>query len=177
MKNIMSIELITEIIFTSLTLLGGIYSNEAMLLNVAKGHSAKMENIINPKNNGIFQQLGRWSIIAALVMAVGLMFLELACYIVIYVQVYISDEKMKASLSKKSVSYRKKRNIISLSSQVIYLCIEIIGGIIGTLIVAFQVTDASVFPIIACVGSAMISVMHVLGSLEMRDFYFRAQNM
>lgn len=123
----------------------------------------------------MLEQIGKCAILTAFVLAIGLMIFELTCYIVIYLQVYMNDEKIKAAISKKTVSYRRRRNIISLSTQVLNLGIEIVGSIIGALIVSFHVTDASLFPIIACIGSAMISFLHVFGSAEMRDFYFRME--
>lgn len=171
MNQIIVLEMALQIVMNGFGIVGGLLSNEATLMNTAKGRTALMENILNPPTDEFHRRIGMLCIGFCFFAATTFMIIELACYIVIYVQVYKNDERIKDAISKQTVSYRRKRNIISLSTQLIGIIVELICSTTGALIVAFQVTDASFFPILAALASALTSAFHVLGSAEMRSYY------
>lgn len=167
----MKLELAMVALMTLTVGSGAYLSNEAMAVTVAKGHSATMENIINP-NEKEEQRLGSILISLGIMGANSSIIVEMVCYIIIYIQLYINDERIKASVGNDVVSSRRRRNVLSLSSQVISLCVELACGITGALIVGLGITDASVFMIISSLMSTVTSALHVLGSGEMRKYYF-----
>lgn len=172
MNQIIKAEIIIQLILDSLCIAGGLFlPNDSMLINTAKGHSAIMENILNPMENDWHQMIGKIGISLSFLIAIICTLVELTCYLIIHVQVYRNDEKIKESISKKSACFRQKRNIISLSTQMIGSLVVIFGGIAGTLIVGLNIADASIFPIFTLATSALISALHVLASTEMRQYY------
>lgn len=172
MCRIMFGEVMVQIILNGLALLGGVVSNSALAMQVAKGYSSKMEHILFPTASKEEKSFGKRLLTISLMCGTMLMLVEMACYITIYIQLYRNDEKMKTSLSKNTVSYRRKRNVISLSTQAIGLGIEMFCSIVGSLIISFQIADATIFFISVSIASATTSLMHVLGSGEMRQYYF-----
>lgn len=167
MNQIIKAELVLEILMTIANIIGGVWSNQAMGLMTAKGYSTRMENIINPKTN----EVGVWMITGVGVLVTSLIMVELTCYACIYVQLYRNDEKMKTSFSKEQFQFRRRRNALSLSTQVIGTLVELVGGITGSLIISLQIMDSSGFLLISSMTSALVSALHVVGSMEMRKYY------
>lgn len=174
MKKIMMSALVIEASLTLIAVGSGYISNQPLALAVAQGHSVKMENIIHAKTKNNHEDLAAILIISLMVSTAIAMVLELICYISIYIELFINDEKIKSSISKNVVTFRRRRNVVSLSTQVIGVAVELISIVIGGFIVGFQLADPSVFLLAAIVSSSIVSAMHVLGSREMIQFYFHS---
>ena len=99
MNQIIKAEIIIQLILDSLCITGGLFlPNDSMLINTAKGHSAIMENILNPMENDWHQMIGKIGISLSFLIAIICTLVELTCYLIIHVQVYRNDEKIKESI-------------------------------------------------------------------------------
>lgn len=169
MKKIIKAELLVTALMMTSAGFGAVYSNDSNALNFGKGHSSIMEDMIRPH---LEDETPSMMVNVPFALALFNMLFELASYVIIFHELWHNDNKIKDAIGSKAYQGRRKRNAISLSTQIIGFCLEAISIISGMLMVNFQWGDVSAFLIICSVSSATISVMHLVGSGEMRKYYF-----
>lgn len=167
MEKIIKVEMAAKAVLLALAAWGATNSNEAMASNFSRGHSSVMESIINPIKNE-----DKYAFPSGLILACGNMLAEMICYIIIYYELAQNDEQIKESVSKETIQERRRRNIITLSTQVIGFGLEFACIFLAFIITSFQYDGQTAFFIVCSVNSSIISLLQVLSSGEMRNYYF-----
>ena len=151
-----------------LILIGGKLGGSTLSLAYARGHSLKLDFTLQQSETA---KLGKYLLVAINSICQLSVLFELFCYATIFRDLYQNDQKMSKMLSLGVLRGRQKRNITTLSGQVISFAVEFIFGLIVNAMLAFE-SHAYMFPIFNCVVSTLISMSQFFTSAELRRHYF-----
>lgn len=179
MKRILfgQVLLVLQLVMT--IIVGGFMAGTSLTWAFASGCSMEMGYILREATGQSMSDInfGVRLIFSVNLIAQCFIIFELCCYISIYVTVYKSDEKHKSVLSKETLSYRKKKNAITLSGQVASFVIETTLSSVVTLLLQFNpfpgFMEEPLFPILAFISSAVVSLFQILTSPELKRHYFK----
>ncbi len=157
-----------------LVLTGGIISGANVTYAFALGCSVEMCQILQEVKGYDLHTIRIGVLMNRAVNSIAqiLLFFELAAYVTIFVGLYRNDEKVRLSLSETTVNYRRKRNAISLSGQVICFLTETFVSMLNALILSLGFNlDLSLFPMSITLGSGITALVTMATSPELRRHY------
>ena len=96
---------------------------------------------------------------------------EMIIYIKLYFTLWKHDENMKDKISTDDLHQRKRKNIISLSGQVISFFVEFLTSIfILANIFNQDFADASFTPIVKIISTSIVSISQLWTSHELKRY-------
>lgn len=137
-----------------------------------EGITSKMANITDPNPPVEEASWIIWMKVFVALARTCCQLVEMSSYIAIHVICHKNDKVVGNSISKKNIDHRKKQNIITLSSQVTEFVLKILCNVIVITVVLVKQTDDSSFAyIVGAYTDAIISIVHVLASNDMRQYF------
>ena len=101
----------------------------------------------------------------------SMVFGEIIIYIRLCYVLWNHDEGMKNKISSDDLRQRKRKNIISLSGQVISFFVEIFISVLPFATIFNQnLVDASIFPVVFITSTSIISVVQLWTSHELKRY-------
>lgn len=179
MRRILLGQALLELQCLMMIMVGGIMAGTSLAWAFATGYSMEMGYILREASGQSIDNIkfGIRLIFSVNLIAQCCIIFELYCYISIYITMYKSDEKHKSVLSKETLTYRKKRNAITLSGQVVSFVIETILSLVVSLLLQFNpfpgFMEEPLFPILTFVSSAVVASAQILTSPELKRHYFK----
>ena len=96
---------------------------------------------------------------------------EMAIYIKLYYMLWKHDQGMKVLLSVDNLHQRKRKNIISLSGQVLSFCVEFFTSLfILANVFSSDLVDISLTPIVKITCTSIISISQLWTSHELKRY-------
>ena len=131
----------------------------------------KLDRIyFSPKFHYIFylgDQLRILTVVIFQLMFVG----EIVIYIKLYFTLWKHDEGMKDKITTDDLHQRKRKNIISLSGQVISFFVEFLTSLyILGIIFNQDLSDASLAPIVKITSTSIVSISQLWTSHELKRY-------
>lgn len=177
MWRIMSLELGILLLMAFLGIYGGLLAGSNLTRSFASGHSMTMSHVVN-QFEGTAEttiKLGMTIMAWNTLIALALIVFELVCYIQIFLELKRNDERIGSALSQDILRYRKKRNVLSLSGQLIGFFLESMMATFIAVMLTFHknpMFDISIYPINLTISSAIVSLSQFLTSAELKRYYF-----
>ena len=172
----MALQFVGIAFLSSLTVAARNYAEDSLIsISIAKGYTVEMGKIIQANQsdqNSI--QIGHFLIRMATLGLVASAVPQVACYIAIIRYLNQNDKKVKACLSQTTISNRRKRNVVTLTGQVICFGITLSTLVFVNSILAWKIPgfDESVYSLTFVASSAAMSIVPFLTSPELRRHYF-----
>ena len=95
---------------------------------------------------------------------------EMIIYIRLCYVLWNHDEGMKDKISFDDLRQRKRKNIISLSGQVITFFVELLFPLFAIMTFSQNLIDVSFFPILFITSTSIISVVQLWTSHELKRY-------
>ena len=156
--------------------LGMYWSGKAHALEFCQGFGGQMVSVIQ-SYNGLSSDdinLGPFLIQMSILIAQIQILTELGIYIVIFWTLYNANQTPKLGLTKDTINKRNRKNVITLSGQVISFFIETLCAIImSSLYSGFELVEPAAVTPMLVIASSIISVSQIVTSPELRQFYFK----
>ena len=174
MSGLLKLQIVMIATVLGVAVCGGVLSGANISWSFVQGYTMKMAKVISEANGQDIQiiHLGQSLVLAGNIVLQLLILLELGCYIRIYVSLYQTDEKVKMSLTKKAFQSRRKKNVITLSGQIISFIMEtFLSTIVTLLYTQNSIFEESSFPLSIVMTSSVVAVANILTSPELKRYY------
>ena len=177
MSGLLRLQIVMVSTLVGIVVCGGVLADTNLSWSFVLGYSMEMSKIISEAKGQDIEtiHIGMSLVMTANVMAQLLVLFELGCYIRIYISLHKNDKKVKMSLTKKAFSSRRKKNVMTLSGQIINFVMEtLLTTIVTLLYTQHGLIEESNFPLSIVISSSVVAVASILTSPELKKYYFKA---
>ncbi len=178
LRKVLVLQWIVVLILSSVTVIGGSLSGTNMTWTFAKGVSFKFSLILAEyqMKNGWYN-IGITLVKAMTSFALMSILSELFLYMAIFRFLKQNDLRIASSLTKETLNFRKRRNVMTLSGQVFCFAVETFTLICGNLMInsvlEHPLLHPSMYPALLIFGSTLESLGKFFSSPDLRQHYLR----